>query len=68
MLPLGTAGVIAGVGPLNDQAAVPLMVDLHRNVSAGDTLAEALLRVRTSAVADPVQHAAAMSLLMLGAD
>jgi tetratricopeptide (TPR) repeat protein len=68
LLPLGTAGVIAGVGPLNDQAAVPLMVDLHRNVSAGDTLAEALLRVRTGAVADPVQHAAAMSLLMLGAD
>ena len=68
LLPLGTAGVIAGVGPLNDQAAVPLMADLHRNVSAGETLAQALLRVRTSAVADPVQHAAAMSLLMLGAD
>jgi tetratricopeptide (TPR) repeat protein len=68
LLPLGTAGVIAGVGPLNDQAAVPLMVDLHRNLRAGDTLAGALLRVRTGAVADPVQHAAAMSLLMLGAD
>jgi len=68
LLPLGTAGVIAGVGPLNDQAAVPLMVDLHRNVRGGHTLAEALLRVRTGATADPVQHAAAMSLLMLGAD
>jgi len=68
LLPLGTAGVIAGVGPLNDHAAVPLMIELHRNVRAGHTLAEALLRVRTSAVADPVQHAAAMSLLMLGAD
>ena len=68
LLPLGTAGVIAGVVPLNDKAAVTLMVDLHRNLRAGDTLAEALLRVRTGAVADPVQHAAAMSLLMLGAD
>jgi tetratricopeptide (TPR) repeat protein len=68
LLPLGTAGVIAGVVPLNDQAAVPLMVDLHRNVRAGRTLAEALLNVRTEAPADPVQHAAAMSLLMLGAD
>jgi tetratricopeptide (TPR) repeat protein len=68
LLPLGTAGVIAGVVPLNDEAAVPLMVDLHRNVSAGQTLAEALLNVRAQAPAEPVQHAAAMSLLMLGAD
>jgi tetratricopeptide (TPR) repeat protein len=68
LLPLGTAGVIAGVVPLNDQAAVPLMVDLHRNVRAGQTFAEALLNVRTEAPADPVQRAAAMSLLMLGAD
>ena len=68
LLPLGTAGVIAGVVPLNDQAAVPLMVDLHRNLRAGRTLAEALLNVRSGAPADPVQHAAAMSLLMLGAD
>ena len=68
LLPLGTAGVIAGVAPLNDQAAVPLMVDLHRNLRAGRTLAEALLNVRAKSPADPVQHAAAMSLLMLGAD
>ena len=68
LLPLGTAGVIAGVAPLNDQAAVPLMVDLHRHLRAGRPLAEALLNVRAEAPADPVQHAAAMSLLMLGAD
>ena len=68
LLPLGTAGVIAGVAPLNDHAAVPLMIDLHRNLRAGQTLAEALLNVRTEAHADRVQHAAAMSLLMLGAD
>jgi hypothetical protein len=68
LLPLGTAGVVAPVVPLNDHAAVPLMVDLHGYLRAGETLAEALLSVRTGAEADPVQHAAAMSLLMLGAD
>ncbi len=68
LLPLGTAGVIAGVVPLNDQATVPLMVGLHNRLRAGDSLAEALLTVRAGAVADPVQHAAAMSLLLLGAD
>jgi len=68
LLPLGTAGVIAGVVPLNDRAAVPLMVDLHRNLRAGNSLAEALLRTRSGVGTDPVQHAAAMSLLMLGAD
>jgi hypothetical protein len=68
LLPLGTAAVVAPVVPLNDQAAVPLMVDLHGYLRAGQTLAESLLSVRTGAVADPVEHAAAMSLLMLGAD
>ncbi len=68
LLPLGTAGVIAGVVPLNDQAAVPLMVELHRNLRAGSTLAEALLTTRNTAGTDPVQQAAAVSLLMLGAD
>ena len=67
LLPLGTAGVVAGVVPLNDQAAVPLMIELHRNLRAGATLAEALLTVRAAATAEPVQHATAMSLLTLGA-
>ena len=46
LLPLGTAGIIAGVVPLNDSAAVPLMVDLHRSLPAGATLAEGLCAVR----------------------
>lgn len=68
LLPLGTAGVVAGVVPVNDQAIVPLMVELHRRLQAGYTLAEALLAVRAAARDDPVQRAAALSLLMLGAD
>ena len=34
LLPLGTAGIIAGVVPLNDYAVVPVMTDLHRHLRA----------------------------------
>jgi tetratricopeptide (TPR) repeat protein len=67
LLPLGTAGIIAGVVLLNDQAAVPLMVRLHRCLRAGQSLAESMYSVRQDVNGDPVQHAAAMSLLALGA-
>ena len=67
LLPLGTAGIAAAVVPLNDAAVVPLMVVLHRHLRAGCSLAESLRRVRTEAAGDPVQHAAALSLLTLGA-
>jgi tetratricopeptide (TPR) repeat protein len=67
LLPLGTAGIAAAVVPLNDIAVVPLMVELHRSLRTGQTLAESMLSVRRSAAADVVQHAAAMSLLTLGA-
>ena len=67
LLPLGTAGIIAGLVPLNDQALVPLMVDLHGHLRAGQTLAESLHRVRRALKDDPVQHATATSLVALGA-
>ncbi len=67
LLPLGTAGIIAGLVPLNDQALVPLMVDLHGHLRAGQTLAESLYRVRRALKDDPVQHATATSLVALGA-
>jgi len=67
LLPLGTAGIAAAVVPLNDVAVVPLMVELHRCLRAGQTLAESMLSVRRRAAADVVQHAAAQSLLTLGA-
>ncbi len=67
LLPLGTAGIVAGVVPLNDHAAVPLMVSLHQHLRAGQSLAEAMCSVRQGITADLTQRAAAMSLLPLGA-
>jgi tetratricopeptide (TPR) repeat protein len=67
LLPLGTAGIVAGVVQLNDRAVVPLMVQLHKHLRAGRGLAEAMYSVRHGATGDPVQHAAAVSLLALGA-
>jgi hypothetical protein len=67
LLPLGTAGIVAGVVPLNDRAVVPLMVALHEHLRAGQSLAEAMHEVRRQASSDPIQQGAAMSLLALGA-
>jgi tetratricopeptide (TPR) repeat protein len=67
LLPLGTAGILAAIVPLNDQAVVPLMIDLHRHVRAGQTLAESLYHVRQRLAGDPVEHATATSLVALGA-
>jgi len=67
LLPLGTAGIIAGVVALNDEAVVPVMLDTHRYLRAGQTLAEALHSVRSGPVTDPIQQATALSLVALGA-
>ena len=67
LLPLGTAGIVAGVVPVNDFAVVPLMVGLHRHLLASDSLAEAMLRVRQGAAGDPLQRSTAASLVTLGA-
>jgi hypothetical protein len=67
LLPLGTAGIVAGVVPLNDDALVPLMVSLHRHLLAGQSLAEAMYSVRQDTADDLVQQVAAISLVALGA-
>lgn len=67
LLPLGTAGIIAAIVPLNDRAVVPVMVNLHRYLRIGETLAEALCRVRYGLARDPIQQATAVSLVALGA-
>jgi CHAT domain-containing protein len=67
LLPLGTAGIVAGVVPLNDYAVVPLMVGLHERLRAGQDLAEAMCGVRRGLTGDPVEQATAMSLVTLGA-
>jgi len=43
------------------------MVALHRGLRAGQGLAEALSEVRAHSSTDPAEHAAALSLLTLGA-
>jgi len=45
---------------------VPLMVNLHRHLRAGQSLAESLCRVRRE-VTNPIQQATAVSLIALGA-
>jgi len=67
LLPLGTAGIVAAVSPLNDHAAVPVMLALHRHLRAGQTLAEAVLSARRGLTGDPVRQATAVSLVALGA-
>ena len=67
LLPLGTAGVVASVAPLNDQAAVPLMLALHQRLRSGQTLAGSLCAIRRQVRNDPVLLGAAWSLVALGA-
>ena len=67
LLPLGTAGILAAIVPLNDHAVVPVMLDVHRYLKAGQTLAEAIHRVRQGPAGDPIQQATAESLVALGA-
>jgi CHAT domain-containing protein len=67
LLPLGTAGIIASVVPLNDRAVVPVMLDLHRLLHAGQSLAESIRNIRSGLADDPIRQATAMSLVALGA-
>jgi tetratricopeptide (TPR) repeat protein len=67
LVPLGAAGVLASVVPVNDRAAVPLMTALHGNLHAGHPLAEAFARARTDTDDDPVSVATARSFVALGA-
>jgi tetratricopeptide (TPR) repeat protein len=67
LAPLGTAGIVASVVPVNDQATIGLMLALHRHLRAGATLGQALCSTRAEAGSDPVQAATAWSLIALGA-
>ncbi|WP_200827588.1 CHAT domain-containing protein [Thermomonospora echinospora] len=67
LLPLGTAGVVASLVAVNDEATVPLMLALHDALRAGEGLARALLRARAAVPADPVHQATALSFVALGA-
>jgi CHAT domain-containing protein len=67
LLPLGTAGIVAAMVPVNDTATVPLMCELHTALRTGATLAESLATARSAVSDDPVERATAWSFIALGA-
>ena len=67
LIPLGAAGILASIVPVNDQAVVPLMLALHDSLRTGATLPEALRAARKATGGDPLAEATAHSFLALGA-
>ncbi|WP_432032611.1 CHAT domain-containing protein [Streptomyces antibioticus] len=67
LLPLGTAGVVASSAPVNDAAVVPLMLALHRGLSSGLSLAEALRDARAALPGDSVHQATGWAFTAFGA-
>ncbi|MFF7133673.1 MULTISPECIES: CHAT domain-containing tetratricopeptide repeat protein [unclassified Streptomyces] len=67
LLPLGTAGVVACSAPVNDEAVVPLMLALHKGLSAGASMAEALRDARGSLPGDAVHQATGWAFSAFGA-
>ena len=52
--------------PVNDQAVVPLMLAVHRELRGGASLAQALCDARIGLEADPVAAATGWSFICLG--
>jgi tetratricopeptide (TPR) repeat protein len=71
LLPLGTASIVASVAQVNDIAAAPLMLALHRGLRVAGpgagALAVALRDARQATAGDPVVTAAGWSFIALGA-
>jgi CHAT domain-containing protein len=67
LVPLGAAGIVASIVPVNDLAAVPVMLALHDALQRGTTLPEALLAARRAASDDPLAEATAPSFMVFGA-
>lgn len=67
LLPLGTAGVVASSAPVNDAAVVPLMLALHKGLTAGLSLAEALRDARAALPEDAVHQATGWAFTAFGA-
>jgi tetratricopeptide (TPR) repeat protein len=66
LVPLGAAGILASVVPVDDASAVPLMLAVHRGLRGGATLPDALWHARSQLDDDPVTLATASSFLALG--
>jgi tetratricopeptide (TPR) repeat protein len=67
LVPLGAVGIVASIVPVNDQAAVPLMLALHDGLQRGAALPAALLAARKATSDDPLAAATAHSFVALGA-
>lgn len=67
LVPLGAVGILASVVPVNDVAAVPLMLALHDALRRNATLPEALLAARTQVGDDAIGLSTAQSFIALGA-
>jgi CHAT domain len=67
LIPLGAAGIVAGVVPVSDPAAVPLMLALHEALRDGASLPAALLAARRAATGDLLAEVTAQSFIALGA-
>jgi CHAT domain-containing protein len=65
LLPRGTAGMVAAIVPVNDEATGPVMTSLHEAVAAGKGFPYAL-RAAREAAASPVELATACSFVALG--
>jgi hypothetical protein len=61
LLPLGTAGIVASPVPVNDQAAVSVMLALHAELRRGASMGEALCAARATS------QASALSFVAFGA-
>lgn len=66
LLRLGSAGVLASVVPVNDEAAAPFMLAVHQSLLDGDTLPEAALAGRRAAVGNPLATATSASFNVWG--
>jgi CHAT domain-containing protein len=67
LIGLGTAGLLASIVQVNDEATVPFSLAIHERLREGDDLATALMHARQAAGDDPVARATAYSFLALGA-
>jgi len=66
LVPLGSAGILACIVPINDEAAVPLMVAVHAALRSGASLPRALATARREVGTDPVTVATGHSFIAMG--
>lgn len=67
LLGMGSSDVLASVVPVNDQATLAVMADVHDVAARGGTLAEGWLAARQAAKDDPLHAATAASFTCWGA-